>query len=111
MDKERVASDNDGLLKGGDGIEKLQQIAQQAIAESYQDGDKLYIAIPVEDDMTYWGTGIWHFTEEGRMVRANDLFSEMLSTAIDRNVRVGGFTQRRDETGNTNSVIMAIVSD
>ncbi|HEY5235850.1 MAG TPA: hypothetical protein VIJ14_06705, partial [Rhabdochlamydiaceae bacterium] len=66
MSKESLTHDgDDGLYKAGDSIEKLQRLALQAVKEGSKDGDTLYISIPVDENMSYFGTGIWHFTEEG----------------------------------------------
>lgn len=112
MDREPLASDNIEPFKGGDSIEKLMQLAQQAIVEGHQVGDELHIAIPVDDKMTYWGTGIWHITEEGRPVRVDDLFSEILGGALKRNVVVSGFDTRMNaETGVSHSTIRAIITE
>ena len=112
MDREPLPTEKLSPFKNGDSIEKLQQLTQQAVAEGRQDDNKIYISIPVDNDMTYWGTGIWHFTEDGRMERANVLFSEILSVSVNRNVRVNGYCSRRNaETGVFDNVITAVITD
>jgi hypothetical protein len=103
---------DEAVLKAGDDIEKMRSVAQRAIDEGSQHDDGIYIDIPVENDLTYWGTGIWHFTEDGRMGRANQLFSEMLSEATGREIVINGFATRRvEETGNMQAVLMATVKE
>jgi len=112
MDREPTQGGNVGPLGPGDDIAKLTQVAQQAIAEGQQVDDKVYVSIPVDKSMSYWGTGIWQFTDGGRMVRANDLFSEIISGAVGKDVRINGFNRRSNpETGDWEYVLMATVSD
>ena len=112
MELEPTMSGDVGPLGPTDDIEKIKRVAHQAITEGREADGILHASIPVDESMTYWGTSIWHFTEDGRMVRANDLISEVVSGAVGRNVRISGYGQRMNpETGELESRLHATISD
>jgi hypothetical protein len=81
----------DGFLKASDEPERVRTVIQSSIDSGRQDGDLIHFGIPVDSELSCWGTGEWYFPEDGRAPgRANELFGAMLTTVMDREITISG---------------------
>ena len=106
----RIEIIDDGVLRAGADAERLQIVVEQAMDKGKLDGDVLRIGIPIEDELAYWGTSEWHFTEDGRTGRANELLAATLSDVTGRDIVIHGFLPM-GEGDDTQLYLMATVRD
>jgi hypothetical protein len=106
----KITFDDDGVLRVGDDLERLQEVVLRAMDGGKLDGDELRIGIPVEGDLAYWGRTEWHLTEDGHAGRANEIFAAKLSDVMGRDIAIHGFAPV-SEGDEMRLLLMATVRD
>lgn len=105
-------NDEATVLKAGDGLEEMKAVAQRAIDEGWESDDGLLVRIPIEEDLTFLGTGIWQVIGDGEMIRASDLASRMLSDATGREIVISGSgSVKNKDSGEWESVLIGTVRE
>lgn len=94
MEMEHVQGGDLGILGPDDDAARLAQVVQRAIDEGDDSEGMVLFSIPVEEEMTYWGTGIWNMAGDGTRERANVLFAEEVSKALGRDIVIFGCSSR-----------------
>ena len=101
------------IIRVGDDADAMRPVLDQAIADGRQEADFLVIAIPIEKDLAYYGTSVWHFADDGMPVRANEMFGATLSTISGRQITIRGLApvQAGEEESTPQLMLLATVHD